>query len=199
LKDRLYAEAPDGPDRRAAQFVLARLHDALTRLLGPILPHTTEELWERLPDRPGKPSSVHLAEFPEPDPRFDDAERDARWATLLTVRDEILRVLEKLRAAKTIGSAQEAAVRLGTDDPALSGLIERYRATLTTLAIVSDLAIGDPPDDAAPGVELPRLKVHASRSSLTKCERCWNLRSTVGSVAKHPTLCERCARVLGTA
>ena len=35
LKDRLYAEAPAGPDRRAAQFVLARLHDHLTRLLGP--------------------------------------------------------------------------------------------------------------------------------------------------------------------
>ena len=52
LKDRLYAEAPDGPDRRAAQFVLARLHDALTRLLAPIIPHTAEELWDFLPDAP---------------------------------------------------------------------------------------------------------------------------------------------------
>ena len=50
LKDRLYAEAPDGPDRRAAQFVLARLHDALARLLAPIIPHTAEELWDFLPD-----------------------------------------------------------------------------------------------------------------------------------------------------
>ena len=40
LKDRLYAEAPAGPDRRAAQFVLATLHDHLTRLLAPIIPHT---------------------------------------------------------------------------------------------------------------------------------------------------------------
>ena len=50
LKDRLYAESPDGPDRRAAQFVLARLHDALTRLLAPIIPHTAEELWDFLPE-----------------------------------------------------------------------------------------------------------------------------------------------------
>ena len=35
LKDRLYAEAPDGPDRRAAQFVLARLHDAPDPAAGP--------------------------------------------------------------------------------------------------------------------------------------------------------------------
>ena len=50
LKDRLYAEAPDGPDRRAAQFVLARLHDVLARLLAPIIPHTAEELWDFIPD-----------------------------------------------------------------------------------------------------------------------------------------------------
>src|SRR5262249_26386041 len=98
LKDRLYAEAPDGPDRRAAQFVLARLHDALTRLLAPIIPHTTEELWDFLPAGPGKPASVHLALWPEPDPAWDAAARDSRWETLLRVRDEVLRELEKLRA-----------------------------------------------------------------------------------------------------
>ena len=72
LKDRLYAEAPEGPDRRAAQFVLARLHDHLTRLLAPILPHTAEESWDYRPAGPEGRSSVHLAEFPEPDPGWDD-------------------------------------------------------------------------------------------------------------------------------
>ena len=54
LKDRLYAEAPAGPDRRAAQFVLARLHDHLTRLLAPIIPHTAEESWDYRPADSGK-------------------------------------------------------------------------------------------------------------------------------------------------
>ena len=83
LKDRLYAEAPASPDRRAAQFVLATLHDHLTRLLAPVIPHTTDELWEYRPATPGKPASVHLAEFPEPNPRWDDDKRDARWDELL--------------------------------------------------------------------------------------------------------------------
>ncbi|MEJ7639180.1 MAG: isoleucine--tRNA ligase [Singulisphaera sp.] len=78
LKDRLYAEAPDGPDRRAAQFVLARLHDVLTRLLAPIIPHTAEELWDFIPEGPDKPVSVHLAEWPEPDRRGTTL-RDAGW------------------------------------------------------------------------------------------------------------------------
>ena len=74
LKDRLYAELPMGPDRRAAQFVLARLHDHLTRLLAPIIPHTAEESWEYRPAGTSVASSVHLAEFPEPDPRWDNPE-----------------------------------------------------------------------------------------------------------------------------
>ena len=104
LKDRLYAESADSPGRRAAQFVLARLHDGLTRLLAPILPHTAEESWDYLPATPDKQVSVHLADFPGPDPRWDDSSRDARWETLLEVRATVLRALEGLRKDKTIGT-----------------------------------------------------------------------------------------------
>jgi isoleucyl-tRNA synthetase len=197
LKDRLYAESPTGPDRRAAQFVLARLHDALARLLAPIVPHTAEEVWDFLPRSASTPASVHLAEFPEPDPAWDDAARDARWATLLAAREDILRELEKLRAAKQIGSAQEAAVRLTTADADLRTLLAENRDTLTTLAIVSEVEVGgDVPDGAAEGVALPALRVQARKSPHAKCERCWNYRPSFGASAAHPTLCDRCTRVV---
>ncbi len=197
LKDRLYAESPKGPDRRAAQFVLARLHDGLTRLLAPIIPHTAEELWELSPSGASRPASVHLAEFPQPDPAFDDEARDHVWQRLLAVRTEVLRELEKLRSAKVIGSAQEASVRLGSDDPEMSSLLEHNRDLLTTMAIVSEIEVGgSAPPDSARGQELPALWVHASRSSHAKCERCWNLRPEVGRSEAHPTLCARCERVI---
>jgi isoleucyl-tRNA synthetase len=198
LKDRLYAEAPEGPDRRAAQYVLARLHDALTRLLAPILPHTAEELWELLPPAPDRPASVHLAEFPLADPWWDDPARDVRWESLLSVRDEVLRALEKLRAAKTIGSAQEAVVTLATDDPSLKHLVTKDAALLAELTNVSALEVGTLGPEAATGVELPALRVLARRSTHVKCERCWNLRQTVGDDPTHPTLCERCVRVISS-
>jgi isoleucyl-tRNA synthetase len=154
-------------------------------------------LWEFLPKSGDRLASVHLAEWPEPDPRWDDATRDARWARLLSVRDEILRVLEKLRAAKVIGSAQEALVRLDTADPNLKSLLEENRGLLTTLAIVSDIELGCAlPADAVTGLDLPALKVHAARSPHAKCERCWNLRPSVGQDPAHPTLCDRCAGVV---
>ncbi len=108
LKDRLYAELPAGPERRAAQFVLARLHDNLTRLLAPIIPHTAEESWDYR-NRAGKSektSSVHLTEFPETDPRWDDPERADRWTEVLALREQVLGALEGLRKNKQIGSAR---------------------------------------------------------------------------------------------
>ena len=106
LKDRLYAEAPEGPDRRAAQFVLARLHDALTRLLAPIIPHTAEESWEYRPAPGGQRRASTWPSSPSPIPRWDDEKRDARWDELIALREQVLVALEGLRKEKVIGSAR---------------------------------------------------------------------------------------------
>jgi isoleucyl-tRNA synthetase len=186
LKDRLYAELPASPERRAAQFVLARLHDHLARLLAPLIPHTAEELWDYCPATPEKPASVHLAELPEPDPAWDDEARDSRWILLLELRERVLVALEGLRKDKQIGSAQEARVRVATNRP------EWWlpqRELLATLCIVSEVDIV-----ADPGAAVESIT--ATRSSYAKCERCWNYRPSVGQSASYPTLCERCVHVL---
>jgi isoleucyl-tRNA synthetase len=191
LKDRLYTELPDGPDRLAAQFVMARLHHDLTRLLAPIIPHTTEELWGLLPASPSKPASVHLAEWPEPDPKWDDPALATRWERLRAIREHIYRALEEARRAKVFGSNLEASVRLAVN-PDDAPSLERDRELLTTICLVSELEFV-PSEDVPRGTLGP---VTAVRSSHAKCERCWNLRPTVGLSPDYPTLCERCARVV---
>ncbi len=186
LKDRLYAELPDGPERRAARFVLARLHDVFTRLVAPIMPHTAEESWDFLPAGPHKPESIHLAEFPKSDPRWNEPERDARWVELMDLRAKVLAALEGFRKAKQIGSAQEAVVTITTNRP------DRWtpdRDLLNTICIVSDVRIVEDPQDSEESVAV-------SKSTSPKCERCWNYRSSVGQSAEHPTLCDRCVRVI---
>ncbi|MFO0889114.1 MAG: isoleucine--tRNA ligase [Isosphaeraceae bacterium] len=193
LKDRLYAEAPGSQDLLAARFVLAKLHDNLTRLLAPIIPHTAEESYEYVPAGPDKPASVHLAEFPSPDERWDDPKRDAEWDVLLEARETVLRTLEGLRKAKTIGSAQEASVTLAASDADRAVLTAR-RQLMETLCMVSELEVVPASGQAAAPGE--RFAAAAVRSSHGKCERCWNYRPTVGRDEAHPTLCERCAGVL---
>ena len=186
LKDRLYAESPDGPDRRAARFVLARLLDVLARLLAPVMPHTAEEVWDFFPAS-NKAASVHLADWPEADPSFDDADRDARWDDLRALRETVLVALEGMRKSKQIGSSQEATVTIHADAPTASRLDADL---LATLCIVSEVEVSDVPP--APGAPL----VTARKSDHPKCERCWNLRPTVGQDPNHPTLCARCVRVV---
>jgi isoleucyl-tRNA synthetase len=188
LKDRLYAEAADGPARRSAQFVLARLPNVLTRLLAPIIPHTAEESWDYAPAVPEKLASVHLAEFPEADPQWDDAGRETRWNELLALREQILLALESLRKNKQIGSAQEASVQVVTSN---ADRFQPDRELLATLCIVSEVEIISDPAATADSIR-------ASRSAHAKCERCWNYRPTVGQDPAHPTLCDRCVRVLGS-
>ncbi len=191
LKDRLYAEAAQGAERRAAQFVMAKLHETLVTMLAPIMPHTAEEIFDLTPRSATKPASVHLAYWPTPDPSFEDAELAARWDTLREARESILVALEGLRKEKEIGSAQEAAVAIVTSDAKLAQLLESNRATLLTICMVSDLVIVH-----RSGEDNQKLTVHASKSTHLKCERCWNYRQTVGGSARHPSLCDRCVRVL---
>ncbi len=189
LKDRLYAELPDGPDRRAAQFVLAKLHDVLTRLIAPIMPHTADEIWDLLPDdHPHKTASVHLAHWPEPDPAWDNPELSAKWERLREIRGLVLFALEEMRREKVIGSSLEASVTLKTS-PEEAARLRRHLDLLTTVFIVSEVKVMS--DSSA-----TELSVEARKSPHPKCERCWNLRPTVGQDQEHPTLCARCANVV---
>ena len=188
LKDRLYAELPDGPERRAARFVLARLHDVLARLLAPIIPHTAEEVWDVLPVSLKTPS-VHLADWPTPDPAWDDEATEALFQELLEARELVFRqATEPMRKEKAIGSNQEASVVV-TAPPEVADRLAPRAELLATLCIVSEVAIERGPESS-------EWTAKGSRSPHPKCERCWNLRPTVGGDTDHPTLCDRCARVI---
>ncbi len=95
-----------------------------------------------------------------------------------------------MRKQKLIGSGQEATLTVRTD---AAGAARLDPALLATLCIVSEVqVVADRPAPVAPGEEI----VEASRSPYAKCERCWNLRASVGQDAEHPTLCDRCVRVV---
>ena len=195
VKDRLYCEAKGSVARRAAQTVLYELLEALVRLLAPVLIHTCEEVWEHMPWRE-ELASVHLARFPDPRPGWRDEALEARWRQLLAVRDDVARELEKLRAAKRIGSGLDARVALyATGD--LLQLLRSTEAVLPEAFIVSEVEVheGTCPEAVA-GEDVAGLGIMARPSERGKCVRCWRLLPSVGQSAEHPQLCERCERVV---
>ena len=198
LKDRLYTSAPKSPARRSAQTALWRLGEALVRLLAPVMSFTADEVWGFLPPMPTRPESVHLEHFPAPGDLtgvlpagFDVAAIKSEWQTLLSVRDEALKVLEAARAEKRIGSGLEAQLHLAAPD-SIYPVLERYRDQLRYLFIVSDVVL----DKATASNGDAGLVITINQAPGQKCERCWNYSTQVGEDPNYPTVCERCSAVL---
>jgi isoleucyl-tRNA synthetase len=202
LKDRLYTGLPNGVERRSAQTVLYAVADALVRMLVPILSFTAEEAYGYLPKPADAPVTSQLLSMPAVDRAFVDEKLSGQWVKLLEVREAVQAVLEKARADKHIGSAQEAAVRLyvtGGPEGGLADLLQSHASDLPGLFIVSDVRIFAGAEAAPSGTYFGKgpddLSVEVVRAEGCKCERCWNYRE-VGVIEAHPTLCERCAGVV---
>ncbi|MBN1506586.1 MAG: isoleucine--tRNA ligase [Sedimentisphaerales bacterium] len=187
LKDRMYCDAADSPSRRSGQTAMYHVLGALVRLFAPVLVHTAEEAWDAMKVKPETCDSIHLAHMPKVDPSIDYAGQEAKWQKLMSLRDEVLKVLEGLRRDTIIGSNQEASVtvRATSDDAAA---IKAFGVPqFATLCIVSELKLEE---GAA------QTTVTANKSPHPKCQRCWNYWPSVGTNAGHPDICARCASVV---
>ena len=183
-KDRLYTFGAGSVERRSAQTAMFIMADGLARLLAPILPVTSEEMWKHLPAGRREPS-VHLALFPEGSAldRWRDASLVAQWERLIEVRDIVNRELEAARQAKTIGNSLGARVTVRASGAALD-LLRSKQEDLAMLLIVSDARVEESGGD---------LQVEVARADGEKCPRCWR---TVALTAEG--ICERCTTALQT-
>jgi isoleucyl-tRNA synthetase len=199
LKDRLYTFAPNAPARRSAQTALWKIAEALTRLVAPILSFTADEVWTLLPKVEGRAESVHLALFPDVMEIVPGNVTGlvAEWEQLLTLRDEVLKVLEEERAAKAIGKSSEARVTVGWlngfgEEPT-SDVFDRYAAYLPELFGTSQVTVSHA---QAASVERGGFYVKAGAADGVKCERCWRFTEDNGQDGRFPTVCLRCAEAL---
>ncbi len=186
LKDRLYTTAPGSLARRSAQTALHAITDALLRVMAPILSFTAEEAWPLF--APGLWKAGGETIFAQTYHAFEaqpDAEAlRAKWDTIRTVRAEVLKRLEEVRAAGGIGSSLQAEVVLklhGDQHDAIASLGDDLRFVLIVSAARVERAASA--QDTAIVVE---------PSGHQKCERCWHWREDVGADPEHPAICGRC-------
>jgi isoleucyl-tRNA synthetase len=199
LKDRLYTSAANNHGRRSAQTAVYRIASALVRLITPTLVFTAEEVWKYLPRAKSDPESVHMSVFASADnlEAAFDADRAKNWDRLLAVREDVLRALEPVRAAKTISSNLEARIILSANAD-LASLLRKYASHLPALFIVSQVEItdGHAPGNSGAAAGADGLQIQIERAKGKKCERCWNYSTHVGDSSDYPTICERCVAAL---
>lgn len=189
LKDRLYTNAVDSQDRRAAQTVLLKITQVLAGLMAPILSYTAEEIWQTL--YPETDDFVVLHDWsaagdaitPVYYPEYETSLK-AKWETIRAIRAQAAKEIEVLRAAGQVGSSLQAELIFnvsGDTFEALNSLEDDVRfVTITSSAKVYQVA-----DKQAPSI-LVTPSVHQ------KCDRCWHYVADVGCYAEHATICGRC-------
>jgi isoleucyl-tRNA synthetase len=175
-KDRLYCDARESPDRKAAQAVMYRALRALTAAMAPVCCFTAEEIWSHLPRRSEDPKSVHLITLPKGEAQ---TEMQQRIAPLLALRARVQKELEPFRAQKK--SSLDAHVTLSVTADEANLIATLPQGWLADLFIVSQVT-----------VKLGEPSITVADATGHRCERCWKWQ------AEAP-LCARCRGAVGGA
>jgi valyl-tRNA synthetase len=134
-KPRLYGDQPGGDVARA---VVTQTFDVVLRLLHPVMPFITEALWQRFPGRSAA-DSISVAPWPKPDARAHDpaAVRD------FGVVQELVGAIRAIRAEYGIPPGQAVRAAVTAESPATVAAVEQERGTITRLAKLSQLTLGE--------------------------------------------------------
>lgn len=193
IKDRQYTAKQEGHARRSCQSALFHIAEAMVRWIAPVLSFTADEVWQLLPGQ--RDAYVFTQEWYQglQSITLDTDLSDAYWENLLTVRNEVNKVIEQARRDKRIGGSLEAEVTLFADatlTEQLTHIGDELRFVLLT-SEAKVLPLVDATSDAVE-TELASLKLVVNAATAEKCERCWHHREEVGTIEAHPTLCHRC-------
>jgi valyl-tRNA synthetase len=136
---------PTSPRARVTRSVLVGVLERALRLLHPIMPFVTEEIWQHLPIERVAPS-IMVAPFPRPDDRWLDPEAEALAGQLIAA----IRGVRNLRADLGIAPSARITVRLSSSVPPQTRVfLEQYLGLLARVGTVEVLGplehpVGEP-------------------------------------------------------
>ena len=193
-KDVVYIENKEHQHRRSMQTVMYESLLSLVKLLAPILPHTADEMWSHLEHV--EEESVQLTDMPEAQDFGEKAvQLEERFATLMLVRDDVLKALEVARNDKGIGKSLEAKVTIFVPE-ALNDIFKADDIDYAQFFIISKFIEGDVASTPENALKLDTVSVLVEKADGEKCDRCWTISETVGEDEAHPEICTRCAEVV---
>ncbi|MFH1262418.1 MAG: valine--tRNA ligase [Pseudomonadota bacterium] len=129
------------PHQAASRETILYVLDRLLRLMHPITPFVTEEIWQRLPI-PRTTSTIMLAPYPS-----DDRYRDAEAVREVIVLQEVISGIRNIRSEHKVAPSRKIEVQLATVPGrarAALDLVAKHRRYVEALAGVERLAL-DPP------------------------------------------------------
>jgi len=176
IKPRLnFEEGADTGQARVACANLVNLFEASLRLLHPVMPFITEEIWHAIYD--GKPplKSIALSAYPQADEMQIDIAAEVEMAIL----QDLIVSVRNLRAELKVEPKVKVPIEVFAHDPAMRRLLEQNLPAIERLASVEKVTFVEASLEKLPGARsTSRFDVHvvyerkvdvaAERQRLTK-------------------------------
>ena len=134
-KPRLLAGTPE--ERAQVRSLLVSVLEQALRLMHPVMPFVTEELWQQLPLRDA-PESLMIASWPvaEEGDLDDDAERE------MSFLQEVISAARTIRSELNVPRGRRVDLVLSTAGAESAASLERHRAYLEALVGTRSLQVG---------------------------------------------------------
>ena len=140
----------DASAQRTGRLLLAHVLEVALRLLHPIMPFITEEIWQRLRHSTRDPSSIMVAPWPVPDPSRVDPEAVRQMERVM----EVIRGIRNIRSEVRIPPNAWPIALVKIESEADGPLLTNTEAYIRQLARVKEVRVGR-------NVERPRLSAVA--------------------------------------
>jgi valyl-tRNA synthetase len=133
------------------QLVLYKVLEKSLRMLHPIMPFVTEEIWQKLPREKDSPAdSIMISKWPHMQKGIVSEKAESDMKKLI----ELITAIRNIRSAWSIPPAAEIKTLINPHDQKTAALFENNTDMIRRLAKISDLKIGSiaKPEGAAAGV-----------------------------------------------
>ncbi len=124
-----------GNARKTTQYVLLKVLDTSLKLMHPVMPFVTEEIWQKLP---GTGESIMISDWPEADASLIDETAVKQAEVLIDVTNAIRQTKHELGIPHT----KKVEVVLVTTDDKKAEILTDNTANLKNLARLDELSIG---------------------------------------------------------
>jgi valyl-tRNA synthetase len=136
IKQRLYY-TDDPTAKHTAQAVASEILEGTMRMLHPIMPFITEEIWQRLPH---EGDSIMVASWPKQQAAETDAKVEEAMQTIMDVIDAI----RSVRGEMNVPPSSEVEIRIQTPNPEKAELLtEHLEEYLSAFGRFSQISIAE--------------------------------------------------------
>lgn len=132
----LYDESALGAMKRGTRRTLVHVLDQILKLLHPIMPFITEEIWQRTSKFTSQNGeSIMLSAYPLVDKQFIDAQLEEEMLWM----QEVIQALRTIRSEMSISPAKQISLHIKQASTQDEALLKKYHGMLMALCKLTDI------------------------------------------------------------